>query len=115
VSSHASDGSVVTNAVFVWTGDSGSQFMSGWKLYPAGSVQTGADAGVSSSPAAQAAAAPSADEGGIIAGGQAQSVQAAQSHSPQGAGGGPSMGAMRSGLEAASWIPGPIGTVAAAT
>jgi len=42
-------------------------------------------------------------------------VQAAQSHSPQGTGGGPSMGAMRSGLEAASWIPGPIGTVAAAT
>jgi len=115
VSSHASDGSVVTNAVFVWTGDSGSQFMSGWKLYPAGSVQTGADASISSSPANQATSAPSADEGGIIAGGQAMSVQAAQSHSPQGAGGGPSMGAMRSGLEGASWIPGPIGSVAAAT
>jgi len=115
VSSRASDGSVVTNAAFVWTGDSGSQFMSGWKLYPAGSVQTGADAGLSSSPAQQATSAPSPDEGGIIAGGQAMSVQAAQSHSPQGAGGGPSMGAVRSGLEAASWIPGPIGSVAAAT
>ena len=78
-------------------------------------AQSGADAGVSSSAAAQARSAPSADEGGIIAGGQAMSVQAAQSHSPQGAGGGPSMGAMRSGLEAASWIPGPIGSVAAAT
>ena len=84
-------------------------------LATAGAVQSGADAGVSSSPAGQARSAPSADEGGIIAGGQAMSVQAAQSHSPQGTGGGPSMGAMRSGLEAASWIPGPIGSVAAAT
>jgi len=104
-----SNGEITAIGIAQWNGPE-----SGWMVYST-STQTGADAGVSSSPAAQAAAAPSADEGGIIAGGQAQSVQAAQSHSPQGAGGGPSMGAMRSGLEAASWIPGPIGTVAAAT